>query len=84
MTELEKVRDEKTKEYYDLVGQNVWRTDRMTEVADDFFIKELLDASCAMAEYKEHYYRRRDNRRRMAVLKEEIDELTKQITKGLK
>ena len=51
----------------------------MKDIAFDFFISELVGERDAKAEYKEQYYRARDNHVEIMKLKNEMNEIAKKL-----
>ena len=69
---MDKAKKEKWERILELLTENSERRVRMSEIAMGFFIYETLGEKDAKEEYKEEYYRARDNSNAIAKLREEL------------
>lgn len=82
--ELVKIQDKKNKELSNLLTANVVRYNKMNSIAFDFFITELVGERDAKEEYKEQFYRAKETTAEINKLKEELRDIAKKLTKGVK
>lgn len=62
-----------------LLAENAVRYNKMNSIAFDFFISELVGEKDAKAEYKEQYYRARENHTEIMKLKQELREISDKL-----
>lgn len=67
------------KEVSRLLAENAVRYNKMNSIAFDFFISELVGEKDARAEYKEQYYRARENHTEIMKLKQELREISDKL-----
>ena len=77
--EVKTRQEEINEEVNRLLTENAVHYNKMNSIAFDFFISELVGEKDAKAEYKEQYYRARENHTEIMKLKQELREISDKL-----